>query len=106
MSDKLKAKLGWEDIDIPGETEFSEKYYLSGKDKEAVLAFWTPERIARFKPAHGGTMEANGKYLALYKFSVKIDGKTYPAFIEDAKAVAAGFAGGLFISSLKFSRTP
>lgn len=90
--DALAAGLGWEDIDIPGANEFSDKYHLSGKDAEAVRAFWTPARTAAFKLPRRCTAEANGRWLVFYRFAVSLDAKSYPGFIEEAKAAAASLS--------------
>ena len=87
--DKLAGVFGWEDIDIPGAEEFSGKYHLSGKDAEAVKAFWTSSRTSGFKLPRRCTAEAGGRWLVFYRFAVSVDAKSYPAFIEEAKAAAA-----------------
>lgn len=91
--DRVGEAAGWEDIDIPGAEEFSGRYRLSGEDEAAIRAFWTPSRLASFSLPSGSKAEARGKYLALYKYQVKVDGRTYPAFMEEAKSAAAALAG-------------
>jgi hypothetical protein len=92
LFDKLKAVFGWEDIDIPGAEEFSGRYHLSGKDKAAILSFWTPARLAGFKLPARCAAEAGGRWLVFYRFAVSVDARSYPAFIEEAKAAAAALA--------------
>ena len=89
---KLAAEFGWEDIDIPGAEEFSGKYHLSGKDKAAISAFWTPARVRGFKLPARCTAEASGRWLTFYRYMVTLDAKSYPGFIEEAKAAAAALA--------------
>lgn len=92
VADKLAAVFGWEDIDIPGAEEFSGRYHLSGKDKASILSFWTPARLAGFGLPARCTAEAGGRWLVFYRFAVSLDARSYPAFIEEAKAAAAALA--------------
>lgn len=92
LFDKLAGVFGWEDIDIAGAGEFSDKYHLSGKDAAAVRAFWTPSRTAAFKLPQRCTAEAGGRWLVFYRFAVSVDARSYPAFIGEAKAAAGSLA--------------
>jgi hypothetical protein len=92
--DKFKELFGWDDIDIPGAREFSEKYHLAGKDGDAVRAFWTPERAAGFRLPARCTAEAAGRWLVFYRYAVSVDAKAYPAFIEEARAAVEAAARG------------
>lgn len=91
--DELKALFGFYDIDVPGDREFCREYYLSGRDKEAVVAFWTPDRTKKFKLPARCRLEAGGRWLAIYRYAATVDEKNYEAFMEEAKAAAAVLAG-------------
>jgi len=93
LFDKLAAGLGWEDIDIRGAEGFSGRYYLSGKDKGAIQAFWTPRRLSAFELPARAMLEANGRYLAFYRRSASVSAGNYPKFIEEATSAAAALAG-------------
>lgn len=90
--DELKALFGFYDIDVPGDKEFCREYYLAGRDKEAVAAFWTPERTKRFKLPGRCRLEAKGRWLAIFRYAATVDEKNYEAFMEEAKAAAAALA--------------
>ena len=85
---RFAADFGGKAIDIPGAGEFSDKYRLSGKDKAALSAFWTPARVHGFIMPARCTAEAAGRWLVFYRFAVTVDAKSYPAFIEEAKSAA------------------
>ena len=90
---ELKAVFGVYDIDVPADREFCREYFLSGRDKDAVIAFWTPGRSKRFKLPARCRLEAKGRYLAIYRYAASVDEKNYEAFMEEAKAAAAVLAG-------------
>ncbi|HAN05944.1 MAG TPA: hypothetical protein DCW72_03940 [Elusimicrobia bacterium] len=91
--DELKAVFGVYDIDVPGDKEFCREYHLSGRDKDAVAAFWTPERTKKFKLPARCRLEAKGRWLAIYRYAATVDEKNYETFMEEAKAAAAVLAG-------------
>jgi len=45
--DKLTQLVGFDDIDLPENTEFSRRFHLSGGDKEGIKAFFKRDQVAR-----------------------------------------------------------
>lgn len=90
--DELKALFGFYDIDVPGDREFCREYYLSGGDKDAIVAFWTPARTKAFRLPGRCRLEAKGRWLAIYRYAATVDEKNYEAFLEEARAAAAVLA--------------
>jgi|GEM_PF-6333188 len=45
--DKLTQLVGFDDIDLPENPEFSKRCHLSGEDKEGIKAFFTRDLVAR-----------------------------------------------------------
>ena len=83
IADKISAKLGFDDIDIEQYPEFSKKYYLLGKNKDEILSFFTPERIAYLENNSGWTIYAKDNYLAFFKGVNRISANDYENYINE-----------------------
>lgn len=89
FSDKLAAIIGFDDIDINGYPEFSKKYFLKGKTRDEVMAFFSPE-IAMFFARHPGwSVEVSEGFLACWKGELYLNAEDYQMFMEEVKEMAS-----------------
>jgi len=91
----------WRDIDFDDDPAFSDRYTLRGEDEDATRAFFTRELIDFWMslPAeHRLAAQAGGKSVLVYREPRWREGREgqlapeqYPAFVEEAAAVALAF---------------
>jgi hypothetical protein len=88
---KLGELVGFKDIDIPSAPVFSSKYRLTGDKEPEVVSFFCPEAVAWLERNTGWRAQACGCHLLLTRSSGQVRAADYPAFMIDAKDLAAAF---------------
>lgn len=87
LADRVLALFGRKDINPGWNPEFSKRFYLSGPDKEAVAALFTPY-VAGALSQIGGRWQAQGARDCVIFFRRGfLSGPAYGRFMRDAAAV-------------------
>jgi hypothetical protein len=88
------SKLGYRDIDFDSTLDFSERYFLHGKDEAAIRALFTPALLAFFAQLperHGVYVESSGPWLVVYRPGKIVAASELREFIEQVGQVMAAF---------------
>lgn len=64
--EKVYGFAGFNDIDIESHTDFSNRFYLIGKDKEEILTFFTNELVQFFESNPYYHIESDGSNLLIF----------------------------------------
>jgi len=94
LGTRVLALLGRKDINLEWNPEFSNKFFLSGPDKEAVSALFTPD-VAGALGQIGGRWQAQGARDCVIFFKEGyLSGQAYGRFMQDAAAVLRALTNG------------
>jgi hypothetical protein len=88
LGDRLAAKLGFQDIDIPGQPLFSERFRLQGDDEEAIRACFDVAVIDFLIRHSGFHIEGQGGTLLLYRPRRRLPPEEIEAFLEQGLELA------------------
>lgn len=92
LGDRVTALLGRRDINLEWNPEFSKKFFLSGPDKAAVAALFTPD-VAGALCQIGGGWQAQGARDCVIVFKEGfLSGQAYGRFIQAAAAALQAFS--------------
>jgi hypothetical protein len=91
--DKLGEMVGFADIDVPGSPEFSRQYKLTGENKDAILAFFSPRAIAFLEEHPGWRAQASGGRIVIFGRECFIPADYYLAYMQECLDLAAALAG-------------
>jgi hypothetical protein len=89
FSDKLAEFFGFNDIDFNAYPEFSKKYFLKGKNRDEVMAFFSPEILMFFARHPGWSVEVSEGFFACWKGERYLNAEDYPTFMEEVKEMAS-----------------
>lgn len=92
LSQKLRGKLGEQDIDFPKHRDFSSAYMLKGADEAQVRALFDGEKLTFFAGRRGLFVEGEGNRLFIYREHKLVPPKGVQAFVEEGRAVLQLFS--------------
>lgn len=84
---RLGAIFGYEDIDFPTHAEFSQAYFLRGKDEPAIRALLQP-RLAELSRLTGWAVEGGGSQLLVYRPGKRVAPADLRQFLDDTNRMA------------------
>lgn len=91
---KLADKLGYKDIDIDSAPEFSQRYFLHGKEDAAVRRLFTPDVIQAFEQLPSEThltVNGSGKWLIISQPGRTLRAAEILPFLQQAEIVSSAF---------------
>lgn len=80
FSHKLEDLFGYQDIDFPGNTEFSEYYVLRGLDEGALRTVFTSDVLSFFETCPGLNVEGGGDTIIFFKAGQRLK----PVEVQDS----------------------
>ena len=91
IADRINDLLAKSDIDLAQYPVFSQKYALSGPDRERIISLFSPALVAFFEQLRGNwrVQAADGCVIAFKNGYVSAE--DYPAFIEEARTIFRAF---------------
>lgn len=95
FSMRQKSSVPWvgefsemHDITLGSHPEFSGRYFLRGKDEQAVRSLFSLGVLAFFSQEEGWSVEGGGQWLVIYRDGVQIAGEDLPQFLNDTARIA------------------
>jgi hypothetical protein len=85
--DAIGEKLGFDDIDISSDPEFSKQFHLSGREAASLIQAFTPTIRRKLLELGKVEIEASGEMVVYYRKSQKIDPKNLSAILESYSQV-------------------
>ena len=85
--DAIGEKLGFEDIDISSDPEFSKQFHISGQEAAAITQTFTPTIRRRLLELGKVEIEAAGETIVYFRKSQKIDPKNLSMILESYSQV-------------------
>jgi hypothetical protein len=84
---KIGAALGYQDIDLPEQPEFSGRYLLRGHDEDAIRACFTHNCVSGLMSMAPICLETKLEGLLFYLPAGRVDPAALPELIEKARGV-------------------
>lgn len=91
---KFADKLGYKDIDVDAAPDFSQRYFLHGKDDAAVRALFTPDVIHAFEQLPSNVrlnVNGSGKWLIISQPGRTLTSAEILPFLQQAEVIASAF---------------
>ncbi len=82
FGDRIASKLGWKDIDFEDEEDFSNAYFLKGKDESAVRSLFNWHLRDHLSREQGWSLEGEGHWVLIYRHGKRASPGDYARFIE------------------------
>ncbi len=90
-ADKLAQMIGFEDIDLPHNPEFSKKFYLSGEDPTSVIQYFSSSLAQRIPSLESLTVHSVGNGVLVRRRNSKFKPETLRQQHEELSAIAKIF---------------
>ncbi len=88
ITDKIRERFGYKDIDFEFDPEFSKRYLLRGSDERAVRELFHEDIRSFFnipKKRKLGGVEGGGQWLVYYQSTVDYMGRAIEKYIQDIR---------------------
>ena len=87
-TDRLVAKLGFQDVDFDSHPGFSASYRLKTDDEGAIRTIFCPELLEHFEREAEWSLEGKGAWLAAYRAERLVAPSDLQTFIEQTTRIA------------------
>ncbi len=92
-TDRLVAKLGFQDVDFDTHPRFSASYRLETKDEGAIRTIFRPELLDHLEGEPGWSLEGRGEWLVAYRAGRLVEPPGLHAFVEQTGRIAERLRG-------------
>jgi hypothetical protein len=89
--DSIGAMIGFDDIDVSSDPEFSKKFHLSGQNPGLITQIFTPTVRRKLLDLEKVELAAAGETIVVYRKTEKLDPKNLSKTLESYSAVARIF---------------